>query len=722
MENDDILQEEVSDVYQKTLMSIPAKVTSIIDTLDNDFITNFIMFFRGSKLGNVQMDASSEACRQKVIELFKEIGSDLNATRNSQVDVLGLDKDMAILQMYLDGNKGFDTVVKRALYNVQNMGGASPEASDIVDKVYDKRQSIKASMKNNGETYEYTLEGIRQHFTDNGIIDSSTGKINADAMMSRPYEVEELMNALARIVDGANDVTAVNECKLVGSIAVSGYNIGKPYLEENNPDDPIAHAAEACRRVAVSSRDRFALLKKNSAIDTETSLSSTVDPYMRFIFGMIQDGKVSKEGNGPITVVDVSKITADEMDSLYEKVKRAMFNLGPTDNAGKNEPVQFDVDFDTNIQFLKAYIDFLNSDELKPVLTKPIMEDAKNLAAAYILTKAVHDTFNGCLMIYSDSDAEISGHNVPSFNKFRSSIKDLCGEYPKKGLDLNYIFNFKVMFTTETAYFPIERIIAQNTKLFDRMCQYRDSCMEAYAANEKNRLEKEGRPVEYIAPKFSEYFNKLMKGSATIDQNCEHPKISTMISETQFIDGFNAVSDGIAYAGRNNINDKETEYKLSSLLKTLANKTPPTLGEAVKQECMNVSHAQEDIMFRMDLAIKAGVVVKTDTGLHFSGNLGTLVNGENIQATRIDRIMKIFNKYVTGLLFEKTNAVLMNKGYGKPMSMNMVKPYLSKVYEIAKEYNIAVIRNNGKSLKCSMNWSSAIVTSIETSMGVKNGR
>jgi hypothetical protein len=52
----------------------------------------------------------------------------------------------------------------------------------------------------------------------------------------------------------------------------------------------------------------------------------------------------------------------------------------------------------------------------------------------------------------------------------------------------------------------------------------------------------------------------------------------------------------------------------------------------------------------------------------------------------------------------------------------MVKPYLSKVYEIAKEYNIAVIRNNGKALKCSMNWSSAIVTSIETSMGVKNGR
>lgn len=734
METNNVLQNEVSDVYQKTLMSIPESAPSFSETVDNDFINSFIMYFNGSRLDNVPMDVSDERCRQKVIALFKEIENDLHETRNSHVDVSSLSSDMDILRLYLDGKKEWDEIVKRALYNAQNMASTDQEVADVVNQVYEKRQSVKAYMKPTGGTYEYTKDGIRDYFVNKGVIEETTNnkgrlvdKIVADAMVNRPSEVEELMSALSRLVETASTVSDRDTCRWVGEISVSGVKIGRQYLEETNPDNSAVRSAkEACERVAAISQHRFGLLKQNTVTDAETSLASTADPYMKFIFGMIKDGKVSKDVNGPITVVDVNSITPKDIINLATNVKHALFQLGPKSAAADNDPVEFDDKFDTNVQLLKQYIDFMSSDELNPVVAmdKSIKDRRTRLTAAYILTKAVHDTFNGGIMLYSKTDTMLGEHKIPSLKTFSETITKTCAEFPKTDIDINYVFNYKVMFSTETPYFPIEQIISQNPSMYNRMCQYRRSCMEAYTSLATEKAEKEGKQVEYIAPKFAERFNKLMKGAAAVDKYCEcnNLKVSTTITAPQFADAFNAVSEGIAYAARNDVNDKETEYKLWSILKTLANKTPPSLGDEAKHEFINVAHAQDDIMYRMNLAVKAGVVSKSK-GFHFSGNFGTIENGNNIQAKRIDQIMKLFYKYIVGLMFEHTKDALQNIGYTRPMSIALVKPYFATIFGIAKEYNIAFQRNNAKSLGCSCKWSDAIVVALEQySTGGNDGR
>jgi hypothetical protein len=735
MDNNNVLAHEVSDVYQKTLMSVSESSPSVSEMVDNDFINNFIMYFHGSKLDNVFLDdVSNERCRQTVKSLFKEIEKDLYNARNSTVDVLGfVPHDLDILRMYIDGRTDFDDSVKTALYNVQNMAGVDSDAAAVLNQVYEKQKVIQAYKKSTGETYDVTTrEGIRNHFLGNGIIEETTNQkgkkvdvIVSEEMQSRPSEVEKLMNDLSRIVDKSSTVNDIEDCKWVGGLSVSGYKVGRPIAELSEPDSPIVHATEACRRVAEASKDRYNILRENIVSDTETSLVSTGDKYMRFIFGMIQNGKISKDASGQINIVDIEKITPNDIVTLCKNVKRAMFQLGPNDS-DENKPVQFVETFDMDINQIKHYIDFINSNDLNPVIAKDtgkkddsIKANRTRISAAYILIKAVHDVFDGCIMKYSKTDSSFGGYTIPSFKKFCSAIDANCGEYPNLELDRNYIFNYKIMFSTDYPYFPIEHIIKQNPNMYHRMCNYRKSCIEAYTA-QAMEIAAKNMPVEDTSHQFVERFNRVMHGIAQVDKYCDNLKLSTMISSIQFADAFNTVSDGIAYAARNDVNDKETEYKLWSILKTLANNTPSSLGNEVKQEFINVAHIQEDIMFRMDIAVKAGVVSRSN-GFHFSGNFGTLENGKNKQATRIDRIMKIFYAYVSGLLFIHTNDALGRLGYTKPMNMNLVKPYLRKIYDIAKEYNIEFNRNNARDLGCSKDWSDKIVSTIETySMGGNN--
>lgn len=726
MDNNDVLQTEVSDVYQKALMSVPESVTSVADAVNDEFINNFITFFKGSRLDGVSLlDASNEDSRQKVRNLFNEIEKDLYIARNSDTSISTLSGDMNTLRMYLEDRKQYDDSVKDAFHNVQNMAGADVEAADLLRKVYEKKQEIRAFRKQSDVSYDKnTREGIRQHFFDNGLLKESMNQkgqsidvIDQEEMRKRPSEVEELMNDLMRIVEGARSASAVSDCLWIGRIAMSGVKIGEALAADAVPDSPIVHAHKACKAVATASKSRYELLRKNIVHDVNTSMSSTGDPYMAFLFDMIQSGKVSKEPEGPITIVDASQITAKEISALYEKVKRALFSLGPTEM----RPVKFDELFDGNIQQLKAYIDFMNSSDLNLVVAKDkaLKTNCTKLTAAYILTKAVHDTFNGCIMTYSKNEVTMEDSKVPSFTSFCKAIDDNCKAFANTDIDRDYIFNYKMMFSTEIPYFPIEQIVKQNPSLYNLMVEYRDSCMEAYAAQAMDMLAAKNIPVKYTSGEFSESFNRRMKGVARIDEHCENLTLSTMVSSTQFADAFNAVSDGIAYAARKDVNDKETEYKLWSVLKTLANRTPEALGGDVKKEFVNVAHAQEDIMFRMNLALKAGVVVK-DKGYRFSGDFGTVTNGKNVQAIRIDRIMKIFYAYAKGLLFEKTNSALATIGYPKSMSMNLVMPYLSKVYDIAKEYNIAFKKNNAKELGCSTEWSTKIISELDVFNGGEN--
>lgn len=724
MDSNEVLQPEVSDVYQKTLLSIPEDSTPIGDAVDNDFLNDFIMYFNGSRLDNVPMDASDERCRRKVIELFKEIEQDMYAVRNSRVDVMGLSGDISTLRMFADGRKPFDDSVRRSLYNVQNMSGADADAAAVLEKVYDKMRDVKGYRRSTDADFDTaSREGIREHFLGNGLITEHTDpngrvsdKIGPDVMKSRPTEVESLMGVLYRLVERANGATDIEDCRWVGGISVSGYLTGRPLAENAEPGDPIVHATNACKKVAEFSKVRFFLLKKNVATDREAMLSSTGDPYMRFLFDMIRDGKVAKDVDGPITVLDSDRITSGEIVELCNKVKRALFQLGPDGSTDENAPVRFVDGFDSSLLRLKTYVEFLGSDGLKDVVSKDSGKTIKlkrtQLIAVYILTKAVHDTFNDAIMVYSKTDVAMGEHKVPSFSSFCSAIDKACGEWPSAGIDRNYVFNYKVMFSTDTPYFPIEQVVKQNPNLYARMCQYRKSCMEAYASQAMEMLSEKNVPVKDTSSGFAERFNRLMNGVAEVDRYCDELSMSTMISATRFADAFNAVADGIAVAARKEVNDKETEYKLWSILKTMANRTPTTLGKDVKQEFVNVAYTQEDIMFRMNLAVKAGVVTNSK-GFHFSGNLGVIERGRNLQAARIDRIMKIFYAYANGLLFTKTNAALRTLGYGKPMGLSLVMPYLGKVYEIAKEYNVAFSRGKADAIGCSREWSDKIVSLLD---------
>lgn len=733
MENTEVLQNEVADVYQKALMSVPESVAFIGDTIDGQFINDFIMFFRGSRLDGVTlMDDSDDRCRSKVLELFNEIENDLQQSRNSNTDISTLSSDMNTLRMYIDGRKEYDNSVKDAFYNVQNMAGADQEAAALLDKAYAKKQEIKAFRNQTNASYDSTTrEGIRKHFFDNGIIQEATTKkgavvdvISPEEMQKRPSEVESLMNALLRLVEKANGVGDIDTCLWIGYLAKSGTKIGEGLEADAAPDSPIRHATEACRNVAEENTIKYGQLRGNVSTDEETSLSSTADPYKKFLFGMIKAGKVSKEGDGPIEIVDASIITPDDIGTLCNQIKHAIFNLGPKDNTGSVEPVEFDANFDSSIQRLKAYIDFLNSDGLAPVIAKDkkIKADITKLTAAYILTRAVHDTFNGCIMTYSNAEVMMENHKVPSFASFCKAIDANCSEFPKADIDRDYIFIYKIMFSTDIPYFPIEQIIKQNPSLYRHMLNYRQSCMEADAARSMDALAAKNVPVKYVSGEFADKFNLVMKGSARLDEHCENLKLSTMLTSTQFADVFNTVSDGIVYSFSKTVNDKETEYKLWSVLKTIANRTPESLGSDVKKEFINASHVQEDLMFRLNLAVKAGVINKAN-GYHFSGNFGTVENGKNVQAVRINQIMKIFYAYVNGLLFKKANAALNTIGYPKRMSLKLVMPYMSKVYDIAKEYNQLFNKNNANALGCSHEWSDKIISELEIySIGGKDVR
>ena len=198
-----------------------------------------------------------------------------------------------------------------------------------------------------------------------------------------------------------------------------------------------------------------------------------------------------------------------------------------------------------------------------------------------------------------------------------------------------------------------------------------------------------------------------------MDTNCESIQMSSMIDAQRFADVFNVISDGIAYAAKDDVNDRVTEYRLWSILKTVANNTPHELGDAVKHEFVNVAHAQEDWQYRRHLAIKAGVLSKEkDNTVHFSGNFGTIVNNVNIQARRIAKIMQLFYRYSLGLLFINANEKLTRR-----LSMNVVMPYIGKVLDIAKEYNIAFRRNNAAILGCSDKWSTAIIDMLTPFIG-----
>ncbi len=719
MDNNDVLQDVVDSVYQKTLLSIPASVTSIADAVNDEFINNFIMFFKGSRLDSVPLlDPLNDKSRQKVIELFESIETDFYKTSNSTTDVSTLHRDMNTLNMYLDGRKSYDDVVKDAYHNVQNMAGANAEAAELVNKVNEKRQDIQAFMRQRGSSYDNdTREGIRTHFLENGLIFETTDsqgnpidKIVPEEMQKRPSEVEELMNAVMQVVKNARTITGISDCRWAGFLSASGLKIGKEIVGSVERGDPIMHAYQACQTVAEASKERALLLKQNIVHNEETSLSYSGDPYMSLLFDMIKEGKVTKEPTGPITIVDATKITVDDIRTLYNHVKSALFNLGPIETS----PVQFTENFDEKAMRLKEYIEFMNSREISSIVSqdKTLKSNMTKLIAAYILSKSVHDTFDGCNMMYSKTDVTMDDGKLPSLDTFKKAIDTNCKSFPNSDIDRDYIFDYKIMFTSEIPYFPIEQIVKHNPILYNLMVEYSRSCMDDFTSRVMEKRANSNIPVQHISGEFADHFNEQMRGVARIDEYCEKLKISTLVNPTQFADAFNAVSNGIAYASSKDINDTETEYRLWSILKTLASKTPEALGNDVKKEFINVSHVQEDLLFRLNLAISAGVLSKK-SGYHFSGNFGTVTEGKNPQATRIDRIMKIFYAYIIGLRFIKTNAALAMVGYPRIMSMKLVKPYMNKIYELVKEYNIAFEENHAETLQCSREWSDKIISELE---------
>ena len=74
--------------------------------------------------------------------------------------------------------------------------------------------------------------------------------------------------------------------------------------------------------------------------------------------------------------------------------------------------------------------------------------------------------------------------------------------------------------------------------------------------------------------------------------------------------------------------------------------------------------------------------------------------------------MQLFYRYALGLLFIKANEKLTRR-----LSMNVVMPYIGKVLDIAKEYNIEFRRNNAATLGCSDKWSTAIIDMLTPFIG-----
>lgn len=733
----DILQEQVSDVYQKTLLSIPASVTSFFDNsnqelnIDSEFLTEFIRTFSGSRLDNVTLSNSSEESRRKVVQLFKAIERDLFDTRNSPVDMSDCSGYKHTLKMYLADRKVNDAILNDAYYTVRNMAGKDPEAAALVQKVKEKRDQIRAYMRTPTARYSYTRKEILSHFVSTGIIKKVKNEnrcddytLVPDAIIKRPTEVEELMNAFTHVLESAKDVSDAEFSDWVGQITADAYNVGQDYLEQENPNNSDVKAAvEACERVGYLSQEKGDLLWENTEKDEEAHLDVTADPYMRIIFNMIRDGKVTKDKAGPITVTNVDAITPDDIIHIYNNVKTSLFALGPKGSTAEKVPVEFDANFDSRMNLLKPYIDFLYSDELKPAITKPdvekrvrsnITDSRKKLAAAYILMKSVHDTFNKTLMQYSKTDIVKGELTIPSYKKFISSIKSNCSIFPKSDIDLQFVFNALGMFTTETAYFPIEQIIHENPNLYTRMCQYRKARIDSFTFDAMQSLANDNVPVQYIGEEFVKQFNsnKSLSGVASIDGDGETLSLSTMMGPMQFLNVFNALSDGIAYAAQDNVNDRITEYRLWSMLKTLANRTPKTLGLDIKHEFMNVAHAQDDLQYRLHLAVKAGVVVKGEDTHHFSGNFGTVVNGVNVQARRNNIIMESLYKYVCGVFFTKANEVFHNK-----VHMNILTNYFERVFAIAKEYNLAFYKQHAEKFGCSDKHSTQIITMLSPFVG-----
>ena len=728
MDNTDVLQGKVSDVYQMTLMSIPKG--SSIDGIDSTFLTDFTEAFAGSRLGDVVLDPSSDESRRKVLELFKEIERDLfNARNHNNVSLYDVKNDLHTLRMYLEDRPVSESAFNNSYFNVRNMSKADSEAAAVLKEVDEKKEQMQAYIRSESAAYDYTREGIQNYFGSTGIlkkVQTADGDydyvLNTDEMVKRPSEVEELMNALAHMIERAKKVTDFDDCHWASIISLNGFKFGKNYLDTVNPHDPkVMAAVEACSRVGRMSL-KSNLIAKNKTMDEVANLETTADPYMWFIFDMIRDKKVSKDINEPIKVVNANAITADDILGIYNNVKSALFALGPDEKTSENKPVQFDETFNSNIKLLKPYIDFLYSDELKPVISNPgfakdsrtkITENRKKLAGAYILTKSVYDVFNGGLMKYSATDTKKNDVKVPSRKTFFKKITENCGEFPKSDIDIEYVFNFLGMFSKGTPYFPIEKIIHENPTLYTRMCQYRKGCIEAYALQEMDRLAAKNIPVQYCLPDFIAEFNNSMQGIASVDESCDDIQLSTMLKPLEFIKVFNAVADKIAYAASKSVNDKVTEFKLWSILKKVANNTPPELGNAIKKEFINVAHAQEDWQYKQHLAIKAGVLVKEQgKRAHFSGNFGTNVNNVNIQDKRNNKILVIFKNYVEGLCLFKANEVFRHQ-----VSMNVVMPYLGRVFDIAKEYIIEFHRNHADTLGCSDEVALSITDTISPFLG-----
>ncbi|MBO6034117.1 MAG: hypothetical protein J6Q22_22260 [Prevotella sp.] len=735
----DILQNDVSDVYQKTLLSVPASVTSFFDNLndefdiDSDFITEFIKNFNGSKLDDVTLMESSESSRKKVIALFRDIELDMHEARREYTDVSDFTSCIPVLKMYLEDRPVSDELLNKAYHSVLNMVGKYPKAKAFLDKVNAKKSQIQAYLRRSGDAYKNTIEDIYKHFSSTGILKKTINAnqeeeyhLNQDAVIKRPTEIEELMVALSHIVENSKYVNDIDICDWIGQISADAYDIGQAYLEKVNPNDSAMKAAvEACEKVGHLSKDKGDILWENKYTDKLSHYDVTADPYMRIIFNMIKDGKVSKDKTGPIQVVDVNAITSEDILDIYNSTKNALFGLGPKGSTAEDDPVEFDDNFDVRMSQLKPYVDFLYSDELKPVLTQGparqiITEARKRLAAAYILTKSVHDIFNGNLMKFSGKDTVENEKTVPSVSKFLDKIKANCELFPKSNVDLDFLFNYLTMFSTESAYFPIEQIMHENPNMYTRLCQYRKGCINAHCLNEMDKLIAKNTPVKYIGEEFVKKFksNQSLKGIAKIDDNCENIELSTMLNPQQFVNVFNAIADGIAYASQEDVNDRVTEYRLWSLLKTVANNTPKKLGDAVKHEFINVAHASEDWKYRRHLALKAGVLVAAKgKAPHFSGNFGTKVNNVNIQDKRNTQILTLFSRYAKGLLFTEANEVLNNQ-----VSVNIVIPYVTRVLNIAMEYNKEFKQKNAAALGCSAKVSTEILDTLSAFLGGYNVR
>lgn len=747
MEINGDLQETLDRVYQKTLMCVPEEVTSIMDGLTRQFINDFIRVFRGSSLGNVQLnDVDDEQARQKVISLFQEIQEDLRNTRVNYADMSSLSSDLHTLRMYIDGREDWGHRVQNALYNVRNMADTNEEAADVLRQASEKYQATEAFQKPTNEIYhDKKREDIRQYFLDNGIIEEiedddgdKVDEIVADAMTQRPSEVEKLMTILFPLVEQAQAANQMDDCLWAANLAKSGALIAKSLKADGvdiTPPNPIGLAADECRKVYRLCSSTYKFLEANLNKDDTTSLEYLADPYMKtFLYDMINAGKVSKDKDNSIQIEDIDSITPEDIISLYKKVKTALFRLGP-DNSDEDTVVQFADEYDRNIKILKSYIDFILSDELNPVVSKEtaaandakangkpaskisIKVARKNLVGAYILITAVHDTFNGCIMRYEKETVVIDEERtIPSYDSFNANIYKKCdkasGEFPGFDISASDIFNLRVMFSTRKPYFPFEFVIYEHPNLYTRMCQYRRGYMQHTAANAMNKCIQDNKQVQHIFDDFAQDFNEDMGGVARIDPKTEKLNVSSLINVPSFAEVFNKISSGIVYSTERDVNDKETEYKLWAMLKQLADNPPETLPKEAKHEFINAAHTLEDIRFRLELAISAGVVSSDKKGMHFSGYFGKVENGRNIQAQRTRQVMNILLKFVNGLLFTNTNEALYSVGYKRPMNMQLVLPYLRLIRDIAVEYNVAVKRNNATALGFACDASTQIIAAV----------